>query len=44
MIGRKGGRKMTKLSGQYAVILANYHKARKNNGNKPKTQQPKADK
>jgi len=41
---RKGGRKMTKLSGQFATILANYRKARANHGNKPKTQQQKADK
>ena len=35
---------MTKLSGQFATILANYRKARANHGNKPKTQQQKADK
>ena len=35
---------MTKLSGQYAEILANYRKARKNNGNKPKADKETATK
>ena len=35
---------MTKLSGQFAEILANYRKARKNNGNKPKAKQETATK
>ena len=35
---------MTKLSGHFAEILANYRKARKNNGNKPKAEPTKADK
>ena len=41
---KKGGAIMTKLSGQYAEMLATYRKARKNNGNKPKDEPTKADK